>query len=66
MNHSLAQSQIARFMVIAVGVIAIVAAMRAISSILNPIFLAALFAVLFDIPRSWLIKRGMSPIWPCW
>jgi predicted PurR-regulated permease PerM len=60
MNHILAQSQVARFMVIALGCIAIVAAMQAISSILNPIFLAVLFAVLFDIPRSWLIKRGMS------
>jgi predicted PurR-regulated permease PerM len=48
-------------MVIALGCIAIVAAMYAISSILNPIFIAVLFAVLFDIPRSWLIKRGMSP-----
>jgi AI-2 transport protein TqsA len=61
MNHFLAQSQVARFMVIALGCIAIVAAMQAIASILNPIFIAALFAVLFDIPRSWLIKRGMSP-----
>jgi predicted PurR-regulated permease PerM len=60
MTHFLGQSQVARFMVIALGCIAIVAAMQAISSILNPIFLAVLFAVLFDIPRSWLIKRGMS------
>lgn len=60
MNHFPTQSQVARFMVIAVGVVAIVGAMHLISSILNPIFIAALFAVLFDIPRSWLIKRGMS------
>jgi predicted PurR-regulated permease PerM len=27
---------------------------------LNPIFIAVLFAVLFDIPRAWMVKRGMS------
>lgn len=60
MTNILSQSQIARFMIIALGVIAIIAAMKAVASILNPIFIAVLFAVLFDIPRSWLIKRGMS------
>ncbi|HRV96078.1 MAG TPA: AI-2E family transporter [Anaerolineae bacterium] len=60
MNHVFAQSQVARFMLIAIGAIAIVAAMRAISPILNPVFIAVLFVVLFDVPRSWLIKRGMS------
>ena len=60
MNNFLAQSQVARFMVIVVGCIAIVAAMKATASILTPIFLAALFAVVFDIPRSWLVRRGMS------
>ncbi len=60
MNNFLSQSQVARFMIIALGCIAIVAAMYAISSILNPIFIAVLFAVLFDIPRAWLVKRGMS------
>jgi predicted PurR-regulated permease PerM len=59
-NNFLAQSQVARFMVIALGCIAIVAAMKATASILNPIFIAVLFAVLFDIPRAWLVKRGMS------
>jgi len=48
-------------MVIALGVVAIITAMKATASILNPIFVAVLFAVLFDIPRVWLIKRGMSP-----
>ena len=61
MNNFLAQSQVARFMVIVLGCIAIVAAMYVTASILNPIFIAALFAVVFDIPRSWLIRRGMSP-----
>ena len=59
-NNVLSQSEIARFMVIIVGVVAIVASMRAIASILNPILIAVLFAVLFDIPRAWLVKRGMS------
>jgi predicted PurR-regulated permease PerM len=63
MTHFLAQSQVARFMVIVIGCIAIVTAMKAIASILNPIFIAVLFAVLFDIPRSWLVKRGMSHGW---
>jgi predicted PurR-regulated permease PerM len=61
MNNVLAQSQIARFMIIALGVIAIVASMKAIASILNPIFVAVLFAVLFDIPRAWMVKRGVAP-----
>lgn len=60
MNHVFSQSQVARFMLIAIGAIAIVAAMRAIAPILNPIFIAVLFVVLFDVPRAWLIKRGMS------
>jgi predicted PurR-regulated permease PerM len=47
-------------MIIVVGCIAIVAAMYVTSSILTPILLGALFAVVFDIPRSWLIRRGMS------
>ena len=37
MNNFLAQSQVARFMVIVVGCVAIVAAMRATASILTPI-----------------------------
>ena len=60
MNNVLSQSQIARFMVIALGVIGVIAGMKATASILNPIFVAVLFAVLFDIPRAWLVKRGMS------
>lgn len=48
-------------MVIVLGVIGIIAGMKAIASILNPIFVAVLFAVLFDIPRAWMVKRGMSP-----
>jgi len=61
MKHFLSQSQVSRFMIIVLGCIGIVAAMYAASDFLNPIFIAALFAVIFDIPRSWLIKRGMSP-----
>ncbi len=61
MSNVFSQSQISRFMVIVLGSIAIVAAMRVTASILNPIFAAVLFAVLFDIPRSWLIRRGISP-----
>ena len=60
MNDFLAQSWAVRFMVIAIGCVAIVAGMHTIAAILNPIFIAVLFAVMFDIPRSWLIKRGMS------
>ena len=60
MNNFLAQSWAVRFMIIAVGIVAIVAGMRATASIINPIFIAVLFAVLFDLPRSWLIRRGMS------
>lgn len=60
MNHFLSQSQVARFMVIALGCIAIVAAMYAASAFLNPIFIAILFAVILDIPRSSMVKRGMS------
>jgi hypothetical protein len=44
MNHFLSQSQVARFMIIVVGCIAIVAAMYVTSSILTPILLGALFA----------------------
>ncbi len=61
MNNVLSQSQIARFMIIVLGVIGIIAGMKATASILNPIFVAVLFAVLFDIPRAWLVKRGMAP-----
>ncbi len=60
MNNFLSQSWAVRFMVIAIGCVAIVAGMHTIASILNPIFIAVLFAVLFDIPRSWLKRRGMS------
>ena len=60
MNNFLAQSQAARFMIIVVGCVAIVAAMRATASILTPILIAALFAVVIDVPRAWLEKRGMS------
>ena len=60
MNNLLSPSWAVRFMVVAIGCVVILAGMRAIASILNPIFIAILFAVLFDIPRSWLIRRGMS------
>jgi predicted PurR-regulated permease PerM len=60
MNNFLDQSWAIRFMVVVIGCVAIVAGMHAIASILNPIFIAVLFAVLFDMPRSWLIRRGMS------
>jgi len=60
MNNALAQSGIVRFMLIAIGCVAIVAGMHAIASILNPIFIAVLFTVLLDIPRSWLRKRRVS------
>ena len=60
MNDALAQTSAARFMVVAVGCVAIVTAMHAIAPILNPIFVAVLFAVLLDVPRSWLERRGMS------
>jgi predicted PurR-regulated permease PerM len=60
MKQVLSQSQVARFMIIVLGCIGIVAAMYAASDFLNPIFIAVLIAVVFDIPRSWLIKRGMA------
>ncbi len=60
MNNFPAQSLAVRFMVICIGCVALVGGMYAIASILNPIFIAVLFAVLFDIPRAWLIRRGMS------
>ena len=60
MNNLFAQNWAVRFMLIAVGCVAIVAGMHAIASILNPIFIAVLFAVLFDMPRSWMVRRGMS------
>ncbi len=60
MNNFLTQSGAVRFMVIVIGCVALVAGMRATASILNPIFIAVLFAVVFDIPRSWMVRRGMS------
>ncbi|MCB0195885.1 MAG: AI-2E family transporter [Anaerolineae bacterium] len=60
MKELFAEAVIVRFMVIATGCVAIVAGMHAIASILNPIFVAILVAVVLDIPRSLLIRRGMS------
>lgn len=60
MKDLFAQAWVVRFMVIATGCVAIVAGMHAIASILNPIFIAILLAVILDIPRSGLKRWGMS------
>lgn len=60
MSDTLIQSQVVRLMVISASTVAILAGMHVIASILNPIFVAVLFAVLFSIPMSWLKRRGMS------
>lgn len=60
MNDMLFQLHVIRLMVIAASTVAILAGMHAIASILNPVFVAVLFAVLFSIPMSWLKKRGMA------
>jgi predicted PurR-regulated permease PerM len=60
MSDTLIQSHVVRLMVISASAVAVLAGMHAIASILNPIFVAALFAVLFSIPMSWLKKRGMA------
>ncbi|GAB4448713.1 MAG: AI-2 transporter TqsA [Anaerolineae bacterium] len=60
MGDTLVQSQVVKLMVIAASAVAILAGMHATASILNPIFVAVLFAVLFSIPMSWLKRRGMS------
>lgn len=60
MNQPLEPSLAVRFMVIATGCVVIVAGMHAIAAILNPIFIGILFAVLLDVPRSWLKRKGMS------
>lgn len=60
MSDNLAQAYVVRLMVIAASAVAILAGVYAISSILNPIFVATLFAVLFSIPMAWLKSRGMA------
>jgi hypothetical protein len=60
MKDLFAQAWVVRLMIITTGCVAIVAGMRAVAEILNPIFIAILVAVILDLPRSWLIKRGMS------
>jgi len=60
MNNSFFHSPVLRLMIIAACVVIVASGMRAIASILNPIFVAVLFAVLFSIPMSWLKARGMS------
>lgn len=60
MSNTLFQSHVVRLMVITASAVAILAGMHAIASILTPIFVAALFAVLFSIPMSWLKARGMA------
>lgn len=59
MNNDFFRSPVVRLMVIAASAVAILAGMHAIASILNPIFVAVLFAVLFSIPLSWLKSRGV-------
>lgn len=61
MNSCFAQSSVVRFMIIAIGCITLIAGMRAIAAIINPILLAILFAIALEIPRSWLRRRGLSP-----
>ncbi len=60
MNSCFAQSMAVRLMVIATGCVVVIAGIRAAAPILNPILLAVLFTVALGIPRSWLIKRGLS------
>jgi predicted PurR-regulated permease PerM len=60
MNTNSVMSPVIRLMVIAACTVAVVAGMRAIAAILNPILVAVLFAVLFSIPLSWLKARGLS------
>ena len=61
MNSCFGQSLAVRFMVIAAACVVLIAGMRAISAVLNPILLAVLFAVALDIPRAWLRRRGLTP-----
>ena len=60
MTNDFFRAPVLRLMVIAASAVAILAGMHAIASILNPIFVAVLFAVLFSIPMSWLKSRGLS------
>ena len=60
MKDIIAQSIAMHFVMIAAGCVVITAGIHAIAPILNPIFIAILFAVVFEIPRSWLTRRGMS------